>query len=173
MKEKIVWANAVLKDGKLLFWRTGREMQEIWDFNKDFLRSGLNMKKEIESGRYTLEKQIVSGFDDDSFYRKFELHEDFKGRKPYKEGRDGMNENATTVNELLSLFKELSEQGKGDMKIKCVDGYLHKDEITLNYTKNEVWFRGYLFNVPIADKVRRFYEDIEKARDRFYEKERD
>ena len=173
MLERIVWANAVLKDGKLLFWRTGREMQEIWDFNKDFLRSGLNMNKEIESGRYTLEKQIVSGFDDDSFYRKFELHEDFKGRKPYEEGRDGMNENAATVNELLSLFKELSEQGKGDMKIKCVDCYLHKDEITLNYTKNEVWFRGYLFNVPIADKVRRFYEDIEKARDRFYEKERD
>lgn len=85
MKEKIVWANAVLKDEKLLFWRMGREMQEIWDFSKDFLRSGLNMEKEIESGRCTLEKQIVSGFDDDSFYRKFELHEDFKGRKPYKE----------------------------------------------------------------------------------------
>lgn len=86
MLERIIWANAVLKDGKLIFWRTGREMREVWDFNKDFLYSGLHMTQEIESGRYTLEKQIVSGFDDDSFYRKFELHEDFKGRKPYKEG---------------------------------------------------------------------------------------
>lgn len=81
-----IWANAVLKDGKLMFWRTGREMNEIYDFNKDFLRSGLNMIQEIESGRYVLKKQIVSGFDDDSFYRKFELHEEFKGMKPYKEG---------------------------------------------------------------------------------------
>lgn len=84
-----------------------------------------------------------------------------------------MSEKITTVDDLLSLFKKLSEQGKGSMKIKCLDNYLHEDEITLNYTKNEVWLRGYLFNVPIADKVRRFYEDIEKARDRFYEKERD
>lgn len=79
-----------------------------------------------------------------------------------------MSEKITTVDDLLSLFKKLSEQGKGDMKIKCTDGYLHKDEITLNYTKNEVWFRGYLFNVPIADRVRRFCDDIEEARDRFY-----
>lgn len=86
MLERIIWANAVLKDGKLLFWRTGREMKEIWDFNKDFLYSGLHMTQEINSGRYTLEKQIVSGFDDDRFYRKFELHEDFNGQKPYKEG---------------------------------------------------------------------------------------
>lgn len=83
MLERIVWANAVLKDGKLMFWRTGREMREVWDFNKDFLYSGMDMVKDIESGRYTLEKQIVSGFDDDSFYRKFELHEDFNGKKPY------------------------------------------------------------------------------------------
>lgn len=86
MLERITWANAVLKDGKLIFWRTGREMREVWDFDKDFLYSGMNMEKEIESGRYTLEKQIVSGFNDDSFYRKFELHGDFKGQKPYKEG---------------------------------------------------------------------------------------
>lgn len=84
-----------------------------------------------------------------------------------------MSGKVTTVNDLLSLFQKLSEQGKGGMKIKCMDNYLHEDEITLNYSGNEVLLRGYLFNVPIADKVRRFYEDIEKARDRFYEKEGD
>lgn len=80
-----------------------------------------------------------------------------------------MSENVATVDDLLSLFKKLSKHGKGYMKIKCADGYLHEDEITLNYLESEVWFRGHLFNTPIADNVRQFCEDIEKARDRFYE----
>lgn len=82
MKNEI-WANAVLKDGKLMFWRTGGEKYEVWDFNEDFLYSGMDMRREIESGKYELRKQIVEDFDDASFYEQFELHEDFKGRKPY------------------------------------------------------------------------------------------
>lgn len=79
-----------------------------------------------------------------------------------------MKSEVTTVDYLLSLFNELSEQGKGDMKIKCTDNYLHEDEIGVDYLKNEVLFRGSLFNVPITDKVKRFCNDIEKAKDRFY-----
>ncbi len=78
-----IWANAVLKDGKLMFWRTGNEKYEVWDFNKDFLYSGMDMRKEIESGKYELRKQIVRSFEDTSFYEQFELHEDFKGKNPY------------------------------------------------------------------------------------------
>lgn len=73
-----------------------------------------------------------------------------------------------TVDYLLSLFKKLSDAGKGDMKIKCMDNYLHEDEITINYLTNEVLFRGYLFNVPITDKVKQFCDDIEKAMKKFY-----
>lgn len=79
-----------------------------------------------------------------------------------------MKEKIMTVDDLLFLLKSLSEQGKGDMKIKCMDNYLHKDEIGVNHLNNEVLLRGFLFNVPIADKVERLYNDIEKARDRFY-----
>ena len=78
-----MWANAVLKDGKLMFWRTGNEKYEVWDFSKDFLYSGMDMGKEIASCKYELIKQIVSSFEDTSFYEQFELHEGFKGRSPY------------------------------------------------------------------------------------------
>lgn len=81
--KKEIWANVVLKDGKLMFWWTGGECSDIWEFNKDFYYAGLNMSKEIATGRYELTKQIVKDFYDTSFYEQFKLHEDFKGRKPY------------------------------------------------------------------------------------------
>lgn len=87
-----------------------------------------------------------------------------------------MIEKIMTVDYLLSMLKKLSEAGKGDMKIKCMDSYLQEDEIGLNYLTNEVLFRGRLFNVPITDKVKQFCNDIENAKDRFYgngESERD
>ena len=66
-----------------MFWWTGGECNDIWEFNKDFYYTGLNMSKEIATGRYEIVKQIVEDFYDTSFYEQFELHEDFKGRKPY------------------------------------------------------------------------------------------
>lgn len=79
-----IWANAVLKDGKLIFWWTGDKCKEVWDFYKDFMYSGLKMKDEIETGRYELVKQKIEKFEDDKdFYRQYELHEDFKGGNPY------------------------------------------------------------------------------------------
>lgn len=79
-----------------------------------------------------------------------------------------MKEKVVTVDYLLSLFKKLSDAGKGDMKIKCMDNYLHEDEVGVNYLSNEVLFRGNLYNYDITDKVKRFCNDIEKAKDRFY-----
>ena len=77
-------------------------------------------------------------------------------------------ENIVTVDYLLSVLKKLSDAGKGDMKIKCIDNYLHKDEIGVDYLKNEVLFRGFLFNIPITDKIKQFCDDIERAKERFY-----
>ena len=84
MEERKIWENVVLKDGKLLFWRTGNEKYSICDFSKDFYTCHLRMIEEIASGRFAFRKRVVNGFDDDSFYRNFELHEDFKGRRPYE-----------------------------------------------------------------------------------------
>lgn len=80
-----------------------------------------------------------------------------------------MKEKVVTVDYLLSLFKKLSDAGKGDMKIKCLDNYFHEDEVGVDYLSNEVLFRGMLCNYDINDKVKRFCNDIEKAKDRFYE----
>ena len=79
-----IYANAVLKDGKLIFWWTGEECTELYDFFKDFWSAGLNFAMEIETCRYKLVKQEIEKFEDDkNFYRQYEMHEDFKGEKPY------------------------------------------------------------------------------------------
>ena len=80
-----IWANAVLKDGKLIFWWTGNKCKGVWDFYKDFMYSGLKLKDEIETGRYELVQQQIDkiGEDDKDFYRQYELYEPFKGIKPY------------------------------------------------------------------------------------------
>lgn len=82
-----------------------------------------------------------------------------------------MKENVVTVDYLLGLLKKILDAGKGDMKIKCMDNSLHEDEITINYTKNEILLRGYIFNFSISDRVREFCNDIDKAKERFYRRE--
>ena len=79
-----IFANAVLKDDKLIFWWTGGECTELYDFFKDFWHAGLNFAMEIETGRYELVKQKIEKMEDDKdFYRQYELYEPFKGQKPY------------------------------------------------------------------------------------------
>lgn len=83
MENRKIWANAVLKEGKLMFWWTGDKCKDVYDFYKDFMYSGLKMMDEIATVKYTLEQDIVSSVNDTNFYEQFELHENFKGRKPY------------------------------------------------------------------------------------------
>lgn len=73
-----------------------------------------------------------------------------------------------TVDMLIDLLQKFHDAGNGDMKIKCRDNFLHEDEIGINYKDNEMQFRGYLFNLPIAKKVSEFCSDIEKAKKKFY-----
>lgn len=77
-------------------------------------------------------------------------------------------EDIVTVDYLLDIFQQLHDAGRGDMKIKCRDNFLHRDEITLIYYKNEIEFRGYLTNFSITQKVQEFCKDIEKAKNKFY-----
>lgn len=79
------WANAVLKDGKIIFWWSGDKCQGIEDFYKDFYYEELNMLDEIKTGRYSLvQKEIARiGLDDTEFYKDFQIHEDFIGHRPY------------------------------------------------------------------------------------------
>ena len=78
-------------------------------------------------------------------------------------------EDIVTVDYLLNLFQSLHDAGKGDMKIKCKDNFLHKDEIVITYYKNEIEFRCLLYNLPITQMVKDFCEDVDKAMRKFYE----
>lgn len=71
-----------------------------------------------------------------------------------------------TVDYILNLLKKVSELGFGDAKIKCRDGYLHTDEISIS--PDEINLRGYLFNHSPTEKVQEFKNDIEKAVEKFY-----
>lgn len=54
------------------------------------------------------------------------------------------------------------------MKIKCQDGYLHTDEIGVDYMTKEVLFRGMLYNFPPSDKVKKFCAGVQKLSDEFW-----
>ena len=74
--------------------------------------------------------------------------------------------NIVTVDYLVGLLHEVSKLGFGDAKFKCVDGYLHTDEISIS--PDEINLRGYLFHYPPSKKVQEFKKDIEKAVEKFY-----
>ena len=81
------YANALLKNGKIMFWWSGNKCKSSYDFYKDFYYSGMSMNEELASGEYSLVIQEISAIgsqDEENFYRQFEIHEDSKGRKPYK-----------------------------------------------------------------------------------------
>ena len=67
-----IWANAVLKDGKCIFVRSGRKCIDLYDFFDDFRSVGLNYEKEIKTGRYNLvTKQVEKAEDCTKFYRQY------------------------------------------------------------------------------------------------------
>lgn len=91
---KFVWANALLSDGKILFWWTGSECHSIYGFYKDFYYSGMNMADYEKSHNLELQKKefryetsednrrIFSELAPE-FYRQFEISPDSKGQRPY------------------------------------------------------------------------------------------
>ena len=80
-----------------------------------------------------------------------------------------MNSKIATVDYLLDLFQKLSNDGHGDMKIKFQDGFLHEDEVSVNFQDEEVLLQGLIFNIPITEKIKEFKSDIQKAYEKFYD----
>lgn len=76
-----------------------------------------------------------------------------------------------TVDYLLKLLQGIHGYGYGNMKLKCKDNYLHEDEIAIDYSNDEMKLRGYLYNFPVASKIKEFCEDIDRATKKFYEAE--
>lgn len=93
---KTYYANALLSDGKILFWWTGRECRGVEDFYKDFYYAGLNMEEYIKRHDMRLVKMgFIDPTEDEDynmlifdvlakeFYRQYPISEDSKGDRPY------------------------------------------------------------------------------------------
>ena len=93
---RTVYANAVLSDGKILFWWTGDECDCPEDFYKDFYYAGINMTEYIETHDVRLVKigfvdptenwdysNLIFNVLSKEFYRQYQISDDFKGEKPY------------------------------------------------------------------------------------------
>ena len=90
-----IWANALLSDGEILFWRTGRERIDVFDFNKYFYYADIGVeyiaahklelvKKKFEVDEYDVRaNNRVFEVDAKNFYRQFRIGPDCKGEKPY------------------------------------------------------------------------------------------
>lgn len=94
---KTVYANALLSDGKILFWYTGNECKDWHDFYKDFYYAGINS---TEYERTHELKLVKMGFIDPTedwdynhlifdsfskeFYKQYPISKDSKGSKPYE-----------------------------------------------------------------------------------------
>lgn len=102
MIKQTIYANALLSDGKLLFWYTGRNKCDKYSFCKDFYYSGINGNEYFKSHKMECSSICFSyecGDDLDEvdikmnnfcfnvlakdFYRMFEISPDSKGEKPY------------------------------------------------------------------------------------------
>lgn len=92
---RTIYANALLSDGKILFWYTGSKCTKF-DFYKDFYYSGINQNEYFKNHRIQCK---TIGFVDETpgddynclcfdvlakaFYKQWEISPDSRGRKPY------------------------------------------------------------------------------------------
>lgn len=80
-----------------------------------------------------------------------------------------MESNYLTVDDLLEKLNKLSEYGYGDMRIRCQDGYLHDDEIGFDYLQREILLRGLLRNQVPYKNVKKFYQEVGKLCEEYFE----
>lgn len=89
-----VWANALLSDGKILFWYTGDECKSVYDFYKDFYYARIKMTEYEKTHNLQLVKKMFIQRDESDnraifetyapdFYRQYKISPDSKGAKPY------------------------------------------------------------------------------------------
>ncbi|MCD8159273.1 MAG: hypothetical protein LUD77_10405 [Clostridiales bacterium] len=72
-----------------------------------------------------------------------------------------------TVEYLYEWLEKLMDSGLGDMKIRCEDGYLHRDELGIDSYNNETRIIGMLYNRGDFKVCCELKNDIEKAFERF------
>jgi len=86
--DKTIYANVLLKEGKIMFWMTGyMKCVRVKDFTKCFYYAQKKMVEEIKTGLYKVESKEVNSYEDaKEYYRQFEVHPDSVGLRPYCHG---------------------------------------------------------------------------------------
>lgn len=82
------YANALLKDEKIMFWWSGGLCHSPEEFYKDFYYAGLKMTAELATGKYRVVSQripFIGSKKEKDFYRQFPIHEESRGCKPYED----------------------------------------------------------------------------------------
>ncbi|WP_143322840.1 hypothetical protein [Clostridium sp. HBUAS56010] len=80
-------------------------------------------------------------------------------------------ENEVTVGYLHKLTGRLIDNGRENMILACEDVVIHEDEISMHYSENKLELRGHLFNSPIVERVNKFIETVNKAKEELYFKD--
>ena len=92
---KSVWANALLSDGKILFWYVGSECKSKLDFYKDFYFAGIGymdyeaqhqlklVKKEFRYKNGEQKSNYIFNVLAPEYFRNYEISPDSKGSPPY------------------------------------------------------------------------------------------
>lgn len=92
---KSVWANALLSDGKILFWYIGSECGSKLDFYKDFYYAGITydnyvithqlklVKKEFKYKVGEQDSNYIFNVLAPEYFKNFEISPDSKGQPPY------------------------------------------------------------------------------------------
>ena len=93
---RTIWANALLSNGEILFWYTGSECTEWYDFYKDFYYADIDAIEYEKTHDLQIAKiGFVDCTDDkdynelifetlaENFYRQFPISTDSRGSKPY------------------------------------------------------------------------------------------
>lgn len=90
-----IYANALLSDNKILFWRTAQREYEVGDFYKDFSRSGIKQSEyekehelKVATMAFEFKDENINNFVFDKiakvFYSFWEISPDSKGEPAYK-----------------------------------------------------------------------------------------
>lgn len=94
--QKIVWANALLSDGEILFWYIGGRCNSLHDFYKDFYYSNINMDDYARNHKLEVARIGFIDETDENFYsnlcfevlakdffRQYKISPDSCGSPPY------------------------------------------------------------------------------------------
>lgn len=94
-KQYDLYANALLSDGKLLFWWIGRDRcKSVYDFYKDFYYADIDVDEYETEHTLSLacktfevyssdDNERIFDIDSVEFYKQYEVSPDFKGERPY------------------------------------------------------------------------------------------